>query len=176
MNKMLISLLVIALSSLSASAQQQDSNDIVESDSVVSIKWLNQDKYTDVRPSNESKSRFKKRVFSELTEQFEKSAAKTFPEGYHLKIDMLNVDLAGDIDYFFSPSHQAVRVIKEIYSPKLTFNYQLLDGNGTVIKAGEEKVRDMGFMNSSVPLRHRNSEFSYEKRLIDKWVKTLLSE
>lgn len=130
------------------------------------IKWTEPDKYTDVRSGNENRKHFKERIFKSFEKHFAK-LSEQLPEGQILKLDVSNVDLAGDVR--FSPM-QEYRIIKDIYIPRLTFTYELLNADKTVADSGEVDLKDMSFL-TSISSSSINNTLKYEKRMIDKWFK-----
>lgn len=141
----------------------------------IEVKYSEPDSYRDIDSGNEPKSKFKERVFKQLTKQFVESGSDvTF--GHKMLIDVTNIDLAGDIDYFASPNHHAMRVVKPIYFPRISFKYRLEDDNGRVIRESEETLKDMGFMDRTISMRYERGGFKYEKRLIDNWFKSAFTD
>lgn len=136
----------------------------------VEVIWVNPSDYSDIRPSNQSRRRFKERTFQDLESHLEK-LARRLPEGQRLKLSVTNLDLAGQV----WPAHMAglgfgsdVRLIERVDIPRMNFNYELLDSTGNVIKAGEEKLKDMAFQERAAA-RYRNETLYYEKTMIKDW-------
>ena len=130
------------------------------------ITWTEPEKYTDVRSSNEGKKRFRNRIFKSFEKHFAK-LSEQLPEGQILKLDVSNVDLAGDVR--FSPM-QEFRIVKDIYIPRLSFTYELLNADKTIEDSGEVDLKDMNFL-TSISSHSINNTLKYEKRMIDKWFK-----
>lgn len=134
----------------------------------VKVNWQNPEKYTDIRPSSGTKKSYQKRViiaFDRIWSDF----AEKLPAGHTLFVTVKDLDLAGDVNPMYRIEHSDIRVIKEIYFPRMTFDYQLLDSAGQVLAAEQDvKVKDMGFMNSS-PIGLGNGEFVYEKQMLKNW-------
>ncbi|MEO9510458.1 MAG: DUF3016 domain-containing protein [Nonlabens ulvanivorans] len=128
------------------------------------ITWTDPDKYTDVRSGNENRQRFKDRIFKGFEKHFAK-LTEQLPEGKLLKVNVTNVDLAGDVRF---SSMQDVRIVKDIYIPRFVFSYELLDADKTVAASGDVDLKDMGFMTSS---SRASGELYYEKRMLNKWFK-----
>lgn len=136
----------------------------------IEVNFKDSDNYRDIRPGNETRKMFKERVFKQITKQFTESAAEV-AIGHKMVVDITDIDLAGDIDHFYTANHRAMRVVKPIYYPRISFSYRLEDKNGMVIKESEESLKDMGFLDRSSALRYERGGFKYEKRLIDEWFK-----
>ncbi|TRX53151.1 DUF3016 domain-containing protein [Thalassomonas sp. M1454] len=133
----------------------------------VDIEWFEPENYRDIKVANGGKKAFQERVLKDFTGYFTELAA-TLPDNQVLKLKVTDIDLAGDIKYMVGPNNQSMRVITDLYFPRMKFSYQLTE-NGEVIQAGDENIKDMGFNMSSI---HHNSEsFYYEKEMIEDWFK-----
>lgn len=139
--------------------------DETESVSNVEVTWEDPKSYSDIRPSNESRVRFRNRVMRDLGEYFEELAA-TLPEGQQLSITVTNLDLAGQVWPTFG-SGMDVRIIREIDIPRMTFSYSLSENN-QVIKSAEVSLKDMAFMNRGGTI-HTNDLLRYEKVMLKRW-------
>lgn len=134
----------------------------------VKIEWTDPEKYRDIRGGDENQNRFQERVIKALTEHFENAAAETLPAEQTLDLKITDVDLAGDVDYFFFRFSRSVRVMRDVHFPSIEFNYVLKDENGNILKSGEENIKDMGYLFSG-KFHLNDPPFDYEKRMIDDW-------
>lgn len=133
------------------------------------VEWVKPENFSDIRPANESRSRYHKRVFKHLEEHFAELAEK-LPADQTLKIQVNNLDLAGDVRYMVGPNNSTVRVIQDIYFPKIRFNYQLVDKIDVQITSGEADIKDMSF-NTGIRNNMTSDSFYYEKEMISDWFK-----
>jgi len=137
----------------------------------VEIKWEEPESYSDVKPSNESRTRFRERTFKQLDEYFSELAAQ-LPEDQTLSISVTNLDLAGQVwpSQFvgMGSSGGDVRVIKRIDIPRMAFSYTLSDSAGNVVQSEDVKIKDMSFMDSVAGPRNRDG-LAYEKAMIKAW-------
>jgi hypothetical protein len=138
----------------------------------VTVQWQEPEKFTDIRPANDSRSKYRERVMQKFDGFFNEMAAK-LPDGYRWQVTVTDIDLAGDVDYFIGGAGNALRVVKEIHSPAIKFSYVLRDNHGEEIANADEKLRDMSFMHSlhSVSV---NEEFHYEKQMLQDWFSKVL--
>jgi hypothetical protein len=134
----------------------------------VEIVWHEPEKYRDIRGGVESQKSFQDRVVAALGSYFEEAAGETLPADQTLYLTITDVDLAGDVEYFFFRFPMGIRVMRDIYFPAIEFSYELRDENGKVLKSGEENIKDMGYSYSGMVYLH-NPPFDYEKRMIDDW-------
>jgi hypothetical protein len=104
-----------------------------------------------------------------LRTHLQKIGDKEIAPGYKLEITLTDVDLAGE----FLPTNvntQDVRIIKDIYVPRVALFFRLLDADGKVVKEGERKLTDLNFM-SNISLIDRNLPLYYDKALLSDWLK-----
>lgn len=138
------------------------------------VEWFEPEHYSDIRPANENRKSYRKRVFKSLEKHIAKQSSK-LPSDQTLIMKFTDVDLAGDVRYMVGPNNMDVRVIKDIYIPRLKFEYKLLDGDKQVIQQGAENIKDMSFtMNTN--LRRNHESYYYEKNLLDDWFKSTFKE
>ncbi|MGJ8678842.1 DUF3016 domain-containing protein [Paraglaciecola sp.] len=134
----------------------------------VEVVWTNPDKYVDVKDSFSGMRNTKEDAFYNI-EKVLKRLAKKLPDGYLLKLDVTDLDLAGET---FSRNY---RVVKQMHPPRMEFSYQLLDGGDNVLLENKENIRDTSFMNK-VSLRYKNEAYGFEKQLVENWFKDNLTD
>jgi hypothetical protein len=105
-------------------------------------------------------------VLQQITEHFNK-LGKELPPGQDLRIDVLDIDLAGR-EIPNARNGRDIRIMKGRADwPRMELRYAV-EQNGQVIKSGEARIQDMDYQNhlnryfDSDPLR-------YEKQMIDDW-------
>ena len=135
---------------------------------VLEIEWIDIEKYRDIEASNQAQKRFEESVIKNLTGFFRTAAKEHLPDDQTLHIRITDLDLAGDVDYFFMDYDQPVRVVKEMYFPSIEFSYELRDAQNQVIKKGSENIKDMEFLSTGMNLQNTSS-LHYEKKLIEDW-------
>ncbi|MBD3666672.1 MAG: DUF3016 domain-containing protein [Kangiella sp.] len=132
----------------------------------VKVSWGDFDDFIDVRPANETKSGFYKRVKISLEKSFIELGEK-LPEGAVFELRVTDLDLAGDVRYGGLNDY---RLVERIYFPKMKFDYQLIDNEGTILKQGSESLKDMNFLDQiKSPGQYRREGFYYEKRMFAEW-------
>lgn len=133
----------------------------------VEVSWQQPEKYTDIKPTNESHKAYQERVLKHFDGIFADLASK-LPEGYSWTITVSDLDLAGDIDPFAGRTGQGIRIVKELYSPAIKFNHILQDKYGEQIINQDEQLRDLGFMQT-IHSAQINKEFYYEQQMLQRW-------
>ena len=139
----------------------------------VEITWEEPKSYSDVRPANESRTRFRERTLKELEEHITELASD-LPESQVLSMTVTNVDLAGQVwpsqfVGFGNGAGSDVRIIRRVDIPRMTFSYSLSNADGQVILSADDvKLKDMDFMETNIR-RNRTDSLSYEKAMLDDW-------
>ncbi|MGF1681786.1 DUF3016 domain-containing protein [Photobacterium minamisatsumaniensis] len=145
--------------------------DNIFSNPPASVTWLNSDQYKDVKSASGSQSRYEQNVFAQLSKQFGKEANKHLAKDQTLIVTVTDLDLAGMVQYR-SELSQEIRILDSTTPPKLSFSYQVKQGD-EIVKEGTEQLRNLNYQ-SSVIGRAKEKPLAYEKALIDKWAKDAL--
>ncbi|WLI89586.1 DUF3016 domain-containing protein [Massilia sp. R2A-15] len=110
----------------------------------------------------------REQVLKELSDHFAKMSKK-LPPGQDLRIEVLDLDLAGRIRHNFRNGDD-IRVLSGRADwPRMVIRYSL-ESNGQVINSGEDQLRDMMYMDHINPY-FDGEPLRYEKRMIDDWFK-----
>lgn len=134
----------------------------------VDVQFLHPEKYTDADYGRGFRKREGEAIFDKLRQHLQKQAPRYLATGQHLKIEFVDIDLAGDHEPTASVNLRDVRIIRSVYPPKLAFHYQLTDEMGAVLREGSESIRDIGF---DLHQRGQPSDsLRYEKRILDQWL------
>lgn len=139
-----------------------------ETTSAVKVNWHNPEKFSDIRPANSSRKAYQERV-TKAFDKFIGELAEKLPAGYSLEITVKDLDLAGDVNPMYRLDNTDIRVVKDIYFPRMKLDYALFDQNKQQVKSElDVKIKDMGFMTSS-NIGYQNREFAYEFEMLKKW-------
>jgi len=96
-------------------------------------------------------------------------AERVLPQDDHLKVTFTNVQLAGTYEPWRGPRWDDVRVIKNIYPPRIDLTFTQTDANGAVVKEGERQLRDPAFMQRGI--LYSTDPLRFEKRMLDDWLR-----
>ncbi len=129
-----------------------------------SVEWKDVEKYRDLRTANGSNKSFREKFFKDIEEHLS-VLAQTLPENYSLKFVVTNVDLAGNLQFVGT---RQIRVVKEIFMPKIWLSYELKDENGKVTQSETVEIKDVSFLNRT-NIRLESESFGYEKAMLSRW-------
>ena len=128
------------------------------------VTWGDYKKFRDINEGNENRKSFRERLFKHIDKHLAE-LAQDLPEKKVLKIEITDIDLAGDTHL---GGINRTRIVKQSYFPRINLSYDLIDENGKSIKAETVVIKDMNFMSGS-NLKYRNKAFGYEKKMLDEW-------
>jgi hypothetical protein len=140
-------------------------------DARVQVTWTNPADFTEAKQSygtglgRESPDEW----LRQLARHVSYRAERALPPGENLQVTFTNVQRAGTYEPWRGPRWDDVRIIKDIYPPRIDLTYTLTDASGAVVKEGKSELRDpaflqRGILNETDPLR-------FEKRMLDEWLR-----
>ena len=136
----------------------------------VEIKLIEPEKYRDIEQVGFNKKNSIEVVDKDIQHFFSRVAGQFIPESSKLLIEVTDIDLPGRVEFMVGPNNQHLRILRNNDPFKLSFKYKLVDKTGTVIKEGEEKLRDY-FNRSSATRLKKTKTFAHFDRKIRRWFK-----
>lgn len=125
--------------------------------------------YTDVRDSAMPSDKGAAANLDELKRYLEMRAPGLLPAGQKLSVTLTDVDMAGEYEPWQQPGVNDVRIVKDLYPPRIDLEFKVTDAAGAVVKEGKRQLRDLSFM-MKLSLR-RDDPHRYEKALLDDWLR-----
>lgn len=108
-----------------------------------------------------------------LARELHDAAKSVLPQGHRLDVTLTDVKRAGDYEPWLGPDYDQVRILRDLYPPRIALTYRHSDATGRTVAGGEAVLTDPGYlqagagMASSDPLVH-------EKRLLREWARRQL--
>ena len=132
----------------------------------VEIKYVEAENFADVGRNAIDRERTLK-----LMSEYLQTLGTRLPDGQTLRLEVTDLDLAGNVEPFGWRSSSEVRVMRGRADwPHMNLRYTLLT-NGRVLKSGESRLADINYlysMRGSEQLR-ANDGLAYEKRMVRRW-------
>jgi hypothetical protein len=88
--------------------------------------------------------------------------------GHALEITLTDVDMAGEFETWRGPQACSVRVMLDIYAPRIRLDFHLTDRDGKVVSSGSRDLRDPLYLTRAVFLAA--DALRYEKNLLLEWL------
>ncbi len=127
--------------------------------------------YTDTQNFTDAKlfygfSKVDKFVLKDIGRHLDKLGARYLPAGQELKIEVLDIDLAG----YFRPVGRAgenLRILDQATWPRIKLRYTLIK-DGAVLGQGEDYLIDQNYLTYA-HVGSTSDSLRYEKRLLTDW-------
>lgn len=133
------------------------------------VNFFEPKKFTDVKDTSNGdyeRTTYLDQIRDHLLEQ-----AKYFvPEGHLLSVTFTDIDMAGDFEPWRGPRFDDIRIVKDIYPPRLVFSFRLTDAEGNVVKEGKRDLRDLAFL-MKITMAFRDDSVRHEKAMLDDWLR-----
>lgn len=137
----------------------------------IKVDWTNPEAFADVRENpGPSIGRQKPEEWLPLlAKHLQNRADRVLPNSDHLSVTFTDIKRAGSYEPWRGSQWNDVRVIKNLYPPRIDLRFKLTDAHGKTLGEGERKLTDPAFLSRGTidnddPLR-------YEKRLLDDWLR-----
>lgn len=147
----LFGLTSVSLGAIAAAAQAQAEVNFIKPENFADIGWAGVDRDN---------------AMKQLGEHFKALAARELP-GKQLKIDVTDIDLAGEVEPRVRMDR--VRILRSVTIPRMSFTYTLSE-NGQVLKSGKANLKDMNYQDAGGNRYFDSEPLRYEKKMIDDWV------
>ncbi|HWA08678.1 MAG TPA: DUF3016 domain-containing protein [Opitutaceae bacterium] len=135
----------------------------------VDVIFFEREKFTDVKDGFLETPKGRDAILDQLKEHIVSEAKWYVPEGWKLTVTITDIDLAGDYEPARGAAFQDIRVIREIYPPKIDLAFKLVDPDGNETRHGTRQLTDLDFMNR-LTLDHQDP-LRFEKQLLDDWMR-----
>ncbi len=96
-------------------------------------------------------------------------ASRILAPGQRLDVEVTDVDRAGEYEPWRGPRFDDVRIVKDIYPPRIDLDFTLYGADGKVLRQGHRKLRDLSFLSHNFAADQ--DSLRYEKSLIDLWLR-----
>lgn len=161
-------LLTLALAGLAGGAVQA-APPVNGSNALAEVNFLEPKKFTDVRDSDMGD--YERTTYLDSLRDHLLEQAKHFvPPGQKLSVTFTDIDMAGDFEPWRGPRFSDVRIVKDIYPPRIELSFKLTDAEGNVLKQGKRELRDLAFL-MKITMAFRDDPVRHEKALLDDWLR-----
>lgn len=125
-----------------------------------SVSWVEPDRFSDIGRNAVDRER----VLAQLGDYLGKLSAR-LPQGQTLKVEVTDVDLAGEINPFGAWRWDDVRVLRgRVDWPRISLRWTLSAADGSTLRQGQDDLSDMAYF-----FRPQPEHLGHEKRLLKRW-------
>ena len=135
----------------------------------VEVTFVAPEKFTDVKDDYMGSDKGRAALLDQLKDCLVTEGAKVVAPDQRLEIKVTDIDLAGDFEPWRGPELQNVRIVKDVYPPRVKLEFRLLSADGKVVTEGKRELQDLGFlMKLAVPT---TEPLRYDKQQLVDWLR-----
>ena len=139
----------------------------------VHVEYVSPDQFTDLVDRYGRGGKLRDARLGELREHLARRANELLPRGQALEVSITDIDMAGEVEPLRTRA-QDLRIVKDVYPPRINLRFRLLDADGKPIRQGERALSDLNFMMRGI--HYQNDPLRYEKALLDEWLERELRD
>lgn len=163
-------LAAFALATVAAGTGAFAAQNVNGANALAEVNFLEPQKFTDVKDNDMGD--FERTTYLEALRDHILDQAKRFvPPGHKLSVTFTDIDMAGDFEPWRGPRFSDIRIVKDIYPPRIELSFQLTDAEGNVVKQGKRELRDLAFL-MKINMAFRDDPVRHEKGLLDDWLRS----
>lgn len=136
----------------------------------VEVTFVTPEKFTDVSDRYAIPDSNRDNYLSRLKDHLIKRAPARLGPGQKLAVTITDVDLAGDFEPWRGFQYEDIRMLRDVYPPRMTLSFTLTDADGKVVKQGERQLMDGGYLLSHPGFP--DDDLRYDKGMLDNWLRT----
>lgn len=162
-------LLLSAIAGFAAMSTVVAADTPAKADERTEVIFSQPEKFADVREAYNGTDKGRDAILDQIKDYLVLRAKNYVPAGQKLQVTFTDIDMAGDFEPWRGPEMMDVRIVKDVYPPKIDLQYKLVGPGGAVIKEGKRQLRDLAFMMKlSI---NRDDNIRFEKALLDDWLR-----
>ena len=137
---------------------------------IVSVTYADPKRMSDARQSPRETDRARRAWLDALSLHLADRAAPLLAPDQRLDVYLTDLQRAGAFEPGRGAGAGDVRIVRDIYPPRIDLNFTLRTGSGRVLRQGQRQLRDAMFMSRSAA--SASDPLRYEKALVDDWLHT----
>jgi len=136
----------------------------------VQVSWAPEQQLSEVKDNPSHRGWLRPQDWEKsLSDYIAKRAENLLPPDQLLQVTIDDIKLAGSFEPWRGPDAQDIRFLKDIYPPRMDLHYRLTAADGSVIREGTSRLRDLAYLQHTVPTS--TDQLAYDKRMVDDWLR-----
>jgi len=144
---------------------------VTPAESSVSVTFVNPEQFTENRLYGRQDRFNRIDYLAQLKAYLMKQGQAILKPGQSLHVNITDIQLAGACEPWHGPRWDYVRVMRDIYSPRIDLDFRLVDQDGNVLRGGKRVLRDLDYLHSGVSVPSATgASLYYDKALLRRWL------
>ncbi len=135
----------------------------------MTVNFFEAEKFADVGDRSIPSSADRETILAALKEYLIQQACRVIPATHKLIVTVTDLDQAGGFEPWNGPGFDDIRIVKDIYPPRLQLVFRLIDAEGNIVREGRRELRDTAFLMKMTVNQH--DRLRHEKALIENWLR-----
>jgi len=136
----------------------------------VIVTFNNPEKFTDLKTTLMASDKDRANLLDDIRDFVLEQAPRHLAAGQTFSVTFNDIDMAGEFQPERSASLQDVRIVKEIFPPRIALDFSLKNPDGAIAAAGARNLTDLSFMNTISVAAFQNDPLRHEKTLLHNWL------
>jgi hypothetical protein len=132
----------------------------------VNVTFVHPETYTDASLYGGVGTKAGKPVLKELSQYLEMLGTRYLASGQSATVEIMDIDLAGQFEPWRKFAYD-VRIMRDVYPPRITIRYRLMD-SGRIVTEGQETLVNVDYL-ANPAVRLSEDPLRYEKALLADW-------
>ncbi len=137
----------------------------------VQVTFQNPQNFSEEREFGMQDRSLHKAYLEPLKNYLVKRASAMLAPGQRLQVTITDIKLAGAYEPWRGPQWGYVRMMRDMYPPRIDLDFVLTDGQGKVLRQGSRKLRNLGYLSSGVNMPGDTDSLRYDKALLNHWLR-----
>ncbi len=164
-------LILGALAGLAAISTVVAADRVPATDARVEVAFSSPEKFADVGDGYPASEMGRTGILDQIRDFLvSRASAYYVADGQKLTVTFTEIDLAGDFEPWRSGNAMDIRIVRDIYPPRMDLEFKLTGPGGAVIKEGKRQLRDLAFMSNLSA--NRSDSLRYEKAMLEDWLRS----
>jgi len=140
-------------------------------ESPVSVTYVNPEQFTENRLYGRQDQFNRIDYLAQLKAYLIKQGQAVLKPGQSLHVEITDIRLAGAYEPWHGPQWSYVRIMRDVYPPRIELNFRLVDQDGNVLREGKRVLRDLDYLHSGVSVPSATgASLYYDKALLRRWL------
>jgi hypothetical protein len=140
-------------------------------ESSVSVTFVNPEQFTENRLYGRQDRFNRIDYLAQLEAYLIKQGQAILKPGQSLHVNITDIRLAGAYEPWRGLQWSYVRIMRDIYSPRIDLDFTLVDQDGNVLREGKRVLRDLDYLHSGAGVPSASgASLYYDKALLRRWL------
>lgn len=133
------------------------------------MTFVQPERFTDVKDSLLGSPKGSADLLAEIDRYLHTAGERYVPAGLTLNLSITNIDLAGEFEAWRGPQFDRVRIMRDVYAPRVVLDFRLTDTSGAVVKEGHRVLLDQLYLSAAA--LNTGAPLYYDKLLLGSWLR-----